>query len=190
MELLDPSQWVDKYTDYLYSYAFFKTGKKEEAEDLVQETFLSAFKNKQSFKGNSSEKTWLTRILKNKIIDYYRKTRPEQSLNDYVESTNESFEKKFFTSDEYGHWKMDIDPNYISESPESYLAGKEFRKFLEVCLMKLPQRLRAVFIAKFIDDEKPEDICKENDITSSNYWVMIFRAKVLMRDCLEKKGVA
>ena len=189
MNITDPSKWVDLYTDYLFSYALFKTGSKEEAQDLVQETFLSAFKNKDTFKGKSSEKTWLTSILKNKIIDYYRKKKPGMSLDEYVESTSSSFEDSFFKRDDYGHWKNDLGPNYISENPESYLVSKEFQQFLEICLMKLPLRIRNIFTAKYLEDEKAETICKENNITPSNYWVLLFRAKVLLRDCLEKKGV-
>ena len=189
MNVLDPSKWVDNYTDYLFSYALFKTRNREEAEDLVQETFLSAYKNRDSFKGNSSEKTWLTSILKNKIIDYYRKEKAGQSLDEYLESTSSSFEESFFSSDEYGTWKKDIGANYFSESPESYLFSKEFQKFLELCLIKLPSRLRSIFVAKYMEEEETDAICKENNITPSNYWVMIFRAKVLLRECLEKKGV-
>ena len=189
MPQLDPAQWVDRYTDYLYSYAFFKTGNREEAEDLVQETFLSAFRNKESFRGESSEKTWLTSILKNKIVDTFRKARPVQSVDEYLETTAAAFSKNHFTADGYGTWTTDIAPNYLSESPEDYLAGKEFRSFLEDCIMRLPERIRTVFASKYLDDAPAENVCKENNITASNYWVMLFRARVLMRECLEKKGV-
>src|SRR5688572_20288032 len=104
MSQLDPSRWVDNYTDYLFSYAFFKTGSREEAEDLVQETFLSAYKNKEGFRGQSSEKTWLTSILKNKITDYYRKARPMQSMDEYLQATASSFAKNYFSADDYGTW--------------------------------------------------------------------------------------
>jgi RNA polymerase sigma-70 factor (ECF subfamily) len=184
----DPTKWVDLYTDYLYSYAFFKTGNREEAEDLVQDTFLSAFKNLDGFKGNSTEKTWLTSILKNKIIDYYRKKKAGLSLDEYLDSTTGTFNKEYFHGEE-NHWNADIGPNFISESPDAYLLSKEFQKFLEICLMYLPMKIRGVFTAKYLDEEKPEAICKEYQITPSNYWVLLFRAKVMLRDCLEKKGV-
>src|SRR6187549_3469283 len=100
MNTTDPSKWVDLYTDYLFSYAFFKTGNREEAEDLVQETFLSAFKSLSGFKGNSTEKTWLTSILKNKIIDYYRKKKSGLSLDEYLATTTDQFESSYFTGAE------------------------------------------------------------------------------------------
>jgi len=189
MNTTDPSKWVDLYTDYLFSYALFKTGNREEAEDLVQETFLSAFKNREGFQGNSTEKTWLTSILKNKIIDYYRKKKSGLSLDEYLDTTTQDFDNTYFNVDANHHFNADIGPNYISESPDAYLLTKEFQKFLEICLMKLPMKIRAVFTAKYLDEEKSETICKEYNITPSNYWVLLFRAKVMLRECLEKKGV-
>ncbi len=73
MNNLEPNSWVDNYADYLYRYAQSRVNDSAVAEDLVQETFLSAWKARERFEGRSSEKTWLSSILKNKIIDYYRK---------------------------------------------------------------------------------------------------------------------
>ena len=67
MELLEPKRWVSKYADYLLRYAMFRLNDEEHCQDLVQDTFLAALKAKENFKGNSSEKTWLTSILKKSI---------------------------------------------------------------------------------------------------------------------------
>ena len=77
---LNYNGWVDNYTDILFSFAFYKTGNREEAEDLVQDTFLSAYKSRETYNGSASEKTWLMAILKNKIIDFYRKPAGSTSL--------------------------------------------------------------------------------------------------------------
>ena len=185
---MDPSQWVDEYADSLFSFAFYKTGNREDAEDLVQETFLSAFNNRESFRGESSVKTWLSSILKNKITDYYRRQRPEILSVDALDAGG-GLDDAFFDPQHFGAWKKPVDSNFISDSPENYLYGKEFREFLRLCLQKLPERLRRIFISKFLEEEKTEDICKENGITASNYWVLVFRAKVLLRECLEKRGI-
>ena len=87
MNTLDTKNWVVNYADYLYSMAYFKVNNQPEAEDLVQETFLSAYKNKDTFKGESAEKTWLTAILNNKIIDYYRKNKFETPFSTYLTET-------------------------------------------------------------------------------------------------------
>lgn len=186
---LNVDGWVDNYTDYLFNFAYFKIGKREEAEDVVQETFLSAFKGKENYNGTASEKTWLMAILKNKIIDYYRKPKITDSFSTYLDQTEDSFENSFFDKDNYGRWKEDIGENYFSKAADSYLISKEFQKFLGICLEKMPAKLKAVFVSKYIEDEKTENICKAHDITPSNYWVIIFRSKTILRTCLEKKGV-
>jgi len=189
LHTLQYNSWVDNYTDYLYAFAFYKVGKKEDAEDLVQETFLSAYKNRESFKGDASEKTWLTAILKNKIIDYYRKPKVTDSFSSYLDQTEGSFDNSFFNADNYGRWTEEINENFFSKAADNYLLGKEFQHFLSICLEKMPTKLRSIFVSKYIDDEKTENICKEHSITTSNYWVIIFRSKTLLRSCLEKKGI-
>ena len=156
----------------------------------MQDTFLAAFKNAGTFEERSSVKTWLTSILKNKIIDYYRKkSHNGQSYEDYLDETEASFENAFFNQDNYGRWKQDINKNYLSESTDDYLLSKEFYKILDLCLQKLPSKLKPVFVAKYMLDEDAEKICKEFNITSSNYWVLLFRAKTLLISCLEKNEI-
>jgi len=72
----EPHRWVERYANQLYSYAFNRLDHEEQARDLVQETFLAALERLSQFQGNSSERTWLTAILKYKIIDIYRKQNP------------------------------------------------------------------------------------------------------------------
>ncbi|NML59327.1 sigma-70 family RNA polymerase sigma factor [Chryseobacterium cheonjiense] len=187
---LAPEQWVDAFADFLYSYAITRVNSKEDAEDIVQDTFLAAFKNAATFQERSSVKTWLTSILKNKIIDYYRKkSNSNQSYDAYLDETEDSFENAFFNQDNYGRWKQDINKNYLSESTDDYILSKEFYRIMDLCLQKLPSKLRPVFVAKYMLDEDAEKICKEFNITSSNYWVLLFRAKTLLRSCLEKNEI-
>ncbi len=186
---LQPGAWITLYGDYLYSMAIIKTGNREIAEDLVQDTFLSAFKAKESFKGNSSEKTWLTAILKNKIVDYYRKKDVLRNTDQYLADSEKSFYNSFFTTegDHPGHWTTAAAPKeWDIEKADNQLNSREFNKILQNCIQKMPPKLVPVFIAKFVEDGSAEKICKEFNISSSNYWVIIHRAKVLMRSCLEK----
>ena len=187
--VLDPGNWLKLYGNYLFTLAIMKTGNKELAEDLLQETFLSAVKAKESFKGNSNEKTWLAAILKNKIIDHYRKKNVLKEAGDYLANTKQIFHASFFSSadENFGHWTQEAAPQeWKKEGADASLNNKEFLKILQYCIEKLPARLTPVFLARFIDEEESEIICKEFNITSSNYWVIIHRAKVLMRSCLEK----
>lgn len=181
--------WIDLYTDYLFSHARLKVGNTEDAEDLVQETFLSAFKNKESFREESSVKTWLVSILKNKIIDFYRKNSKIHPFEAYIQQTEESFDNAIFNENNFGRWKEKINENYFSESADTYLLSQEFQHYLDLCINKMPLNIRSVFVAKYIDEENHEVICKDYNISASNYWVIIHRSKIILRACLEKKGI-
>lgn len=182
---LEPESWVKSYADYLYSLAYIKVNNKETAEDLVQETFLSAYKAKDSFRKDSSEKTWLTSILKNKITDHYRKKDVLKDVSNYLSGTELNFEEHFFNSID-GHWLEESAPKDFMTNSDSRMNQVEFNKIIQYCIQKMPHKLIPVFVAKFMDDTDSETICKEFNITSSNYWVIIHRAKVLIRSCLQK----
>jgi len=182
---LKPAEWLRTYGDFLYSFALIKVSDRETAEDIVQETFLSAFKAKDTFRKGSSEKTWLTAILKNKIIDYYRKKEVLKDVTGYLSDTEAGFDENLF-DDKDGHWLDRATPLGWKASADSTINRNEFNKILHYCIQKMPPKLVPVFVAKFLEEESPEKICKEFNISSSNYWVMIHRAKVLIRSCLEK----
>lgn len=181
---LNPADWVSRYGDYLFSIAMLKTSNRETAEDLVQETFIAAIKAKDTFREASSEKTWLTAILKNKIIDHYRKKDVLKNVSTYLDETDASFADNFFHRN--GHWKTGAMPHNWQENADGDINRAEFYRILQECIQKMPAKLVPVFTARFIDNEDSDIICKEFNITSSNYWVIIHRAKVLMRNCLEK----
>ncbi len=182
----DPKEWLDKYGDYLYSIAMIKTGNRELARDLVQDTLLSALKAVCGFRGQSSEKTWLTTILNNKITDYYRKKDVLKNSETYLNQTQEQFDAAFFQSDAYSraHWQENAIPSCWHS--DQNILSHEFQTILAKCLEAMPIRLRAVFVARFFDEGETEEICKEFQITQSNFWVMIHRAKLLLRGCMDK----
>lgn len=184
-ETLKPAQWIYRYGDFLYSLAFIKLSNKETAEDIVQETFLSAFKAKDSFRKGSSEKTWLTAILKNKIIDYYRKKDVLKNVTSYIADTEAGFDENYFNEKD-GHWLDRSAPLAWNEFADTKVNLIEFNKIVQYCIQKMPPKLVPVFVAKYLEEENSETICKVFNITSSNYWVIIHRAKVLIRSCLEK----
>lgn len=183
---LNPQSWVKNYGDYLYSVAMLKLSKKELAEDLVQETFVAALRAREQFRGESSEKTWLVRILNNKIIDYYRKKDVMKELKGELDASETSFYGHFFepTATSSHHWKNEVKP--LEWAADSEIESEEFDFVLQDCLQKLTPKMRPVFILKFMDELDSDEICKEMEISASNYWVLIHRAKLLMRECLEK----
>jgi len=185
---MDPERWVENYGDYLFNYAVVRVNDSNKAEDLVQETFLSALKARARFRGESTERTWLTSILKRKIIDTYRKkySSKETSFGQHEETV---FDGDFFRSEEpfRGHWLEGTGPNSHSLLPEGELEQEELMKIIRLCIENLKPQLAAAFIMKMIDEEDSDTICKELGITSSNLWVMLHRARLRMRDCMEKK---
>jgi len=187
---LDPGRWVDQYADYLFNYAVVRLSDPEKAADVVQETFLSALKGQHTFRGNSTEKTWLTSILKRKIIDIYRKNSSNRESN--LQDITDSFEDNDYF-DYYGikkgHWKEEKMPHSNSLMPEGEVENNELREILEKCIAALPENLAAVFVMKMIDDATSEEICKELDITPSNVWVMMHRARLKLRGCIESNWI-
>jgi len=177
---LNPDLWLDKYGDYLYNYAISRVSDAETAEDLVQETFLSAFKSKDNFEGRASEKTWLASILKNKVIDHYRKTL----IKDPEQSGKKETPMSFFSKD--GSWQMDLAGHDWNTEASAALESAEFFKVFHNCVEGIKGKTNAAFTMKYLDEEESEEICKALEISPSNYWVMIHRAKIQLRDCLDK----
>lgn len=182
---LNPTKWVELYADYLYRYAYYRVNKDDLAEDLVQDCFLAGLKAKDNYKGEASEKTWLVSILKNKIIDYYKKasTRNESPLQ--LNSNAPSFYDYFFDRESNGHWKTKTAPKDWAATDGNF-DTKEFYNTLEKCLEQLPKKWQGIFTMSLLDDSDAKLVCKEFDLSSSNFWVIIHRAKLQMRACLEK----
>lgn len=179
---LEPKLWVKTYADTLYRFAYLRINDKDAAKDLVQETFLAALRNKDTFKGEISEKNWLFTVLKNKIIDHYRKKA--SSLITSFETQNEN-ENEFF--DDQEHWKSAIGPKDWKIDAHAAHDSKEFLEILHKCMMRLSEILKMVFTMKYLDEKESDEICKELNITSSNYWVILHRSKLQLRGCVEKK---
>jgi len=177
-----PDNWVDEHADYLYRFASFRIQDPALAEDLVQETFLSALKNYSKFGHDSCERTWLVSILKNKIIDQYRLMVRHSSPDD------EALPGYFTTGVKKGRWNRADARLVWPEDVGDRYDQKEFGRFVKICLTKIPEKLANIFIMREIDGYSTKEICKELGVSSSNVWVMLHRARHLLRDCLQKDG--
>ncbi len=171
------TQWVADYSDGLFGYAVQRVKDRDNANDLVQETFLSAWRNVDAYNGEASVKTWLFTILKNKIVDHYRKTALRQTAS--LKSDNDPF------FDDGGHWKDGLCPQDWGANPEGRMNTKEFYSAFDGCKGRLKEIYNAVFTMKYLEELESEEICKVLTLTSSNYWVIIHRAKTQLRACLE-----
>jgi RNA polymerase sigma-70 factor (TIGR02943 family) len=182
---IDPHNWVKNHADYLYTYTLSRINDEEHARDLVQETFLAALQRVGKFEGKSTERTWLTAILKNKIVDVYRKR--SSGLTPISIDTEEQESQEFFEED--GHWKEEHRPITFGVGDYDPLHNKEFNKVLQQCMQKLPALWLAVFTMKHIDDEPTKAICTELKLSDANFWVIIHRAKLNLRACLQKNWI-
>jgi RNA polymerase sigma-70 factor (TIGR02943 family) len=180
----DPANWVGNYADYLFRYAITRLGNEDQCRDLVQETFLAGLEKLDNFKGVSSEKTWLTAILKNKLIDIYRKK--SSGLTKHTESEDPDYEQQEFFDPADGHWNVQHRPAAFGIEHQDHLVSKEFQQILQQCMQKLPALWFAVFSMKHMDEEATEFICAELKVSPSNFWVIIHRTKVSLRSCLQK----
>lgn len=191
MDKLNPGRWVTEYGDYLYNFAYARMNNSQSAEDLVQDTFVSAIKSKAGFKGNSTEKTWLTSILKNKIIDFYRKKSNQNEIVLGRNAEEENSVNDFFEMEgsKKGTWTSEGRPDFWSKDLSTPVENKEFYEILKGCLGNLPDQWESVFTLKNMEDLSAKEICKELDISSSNYWVIIHRAKLQLRKCMETNWV-
>lgn len=180
----NPESWVDQYGDFLYRFALSRVKDPSIAEDLVQETFLAALKARKNFQGRSTARTWLIAILKHKIVDHIRKRVREQT-SDKVESmlnaaANDPADTSF--NDE-GDWR--VRPSKWAVDPMKLYEQKEFMDVLYQCLGELPERQAEAFMMREIDGFSTEEICKVLNISATNSWVMLYRARMWLRRCLE-----
>lgn len=176
---INPNNWISEYSDYLFNYTISRVNDREMAQDLVSETFLAGLKSMSNFKGEASERTWLISILKRKIIDYYRKINSNKGKAEVRMSYNSE-------ADAEGDWLEERVADPFDKTAEDKLENSELGNAIHECLGKLPQKQADVFKMKTILGYDTETICNDLNITASNLWVIIHRARTALADCMEK----
>lgn len=174
-----PDKWVDNYADYLFNYAVVRVNNEMLAKDLVQETFFAGLKSAKKIEGKSSERTWLISILKRKVIDYYRKINSRKGQAEIKMNFYEF-------GDREGDWIEERVPQSWNNEAERNIENQELKEQIDKCIDSLPEKYAMVFKMKTIREFETEEICKELEITPSNLWVIIHRARTQLRGCLEK----
>jgi RNA polymerase sigma-70 factor (ECF subfamily) len=176
---LEPETWVDQHGDGLYRFAVLRVHDPEAAADLVQETFLEALRARDSYAGRSSVRTWLVAILKYKIADRLRRLGREQ--HSHGGEASEGGAGSMF--DRHGHWRtppLDWDSDPLREYER-----REFWEVVGRCLSKIPPHLADAFLDRELEGLSREAICREVNITPENLSVRLYRARLLLRRCLE-----
>ena len=176
-------EWVRDHADALYQFAYHRVNDEELSKDLVQDSFLAAWKNMESYRGEVSARNWLFIILKRKIIDHYRKAgrHVEELLN------HEKIEDHFF--DEADHWRKGSYPRELAVNFTDRTESQDFQNIFRSCSSKLKTLHKAVFTMKYIDGMESDEICETLGLKSNNFWVLMHRAKLQLRACLEKNWI-
>lgn len=181
-EGLDPQAWLERHGSYLYRYAMSVLRNEQLAEDAVQECLLAALQARAGFSGQSSERTWLTGILKHKLVDIVRRDSRETSTEGLGESEDPygEFDACF---DATGHWAA-----RLTEwgRPEQGLEAKQFWQVLQYCLDRMPRRLAQLFMLREVVGTDSDAICQEMEISPTNLWTMLYRSRMSLRLCMEK----
>jgi len=168
-------EWIKKYSDTFFDYLCKRVADPTIAKDILQETFIAAWKNSTGFRQDANEKTWLFSILRNKLMDHYRLQAHDK--------TRRAEKETFF--DHADHWTNSAAPKHWQDA-DAALQAKEFYHVLQQCKNKLTPLQQLTFTMKYLDGEHAVNICKILEITASNYWVLLHRCKLQLRQCLEK----
>jgi RNA polymerase sigma-70 factor (ECF subfamily) len=180
---LNPAHWLDEYGNHLYGYALRRLRNPARAEDMVQETLLAALETHHTYAGRSSEKTWLTGILRHKIIDFIRKQARELTVDDINGLSDATIDKdNDILFDARGRW---IHPPRDWGKPDRVLENSEFIEAFNHCLGRLKPAQAQIFSLKEFVGQSIDAICRESGITATNCSVILYRARMALRRCLE-----
>lgn len=178
---VNPEHWVDEYGDYLYRYAYSRLRDGNAAEEVVQETFLAGVRYAEQFAGRGSEQGWLTGILKRKIVDFVRRRVKDNRAAAYEDEHDPSTQM----FDAMGNWKSGAIK--WSPAPDQRQESEELQEVVRECLQTLPKGQADVFVLSVMEDMDSEEICSELDITPSNFWVRMHRARLGLARCVGSK---
>jgi RNA polymerase sigma-70 factor, ECF subfamily len=172
---------IESQRSYLLRLARLQLRNQAVAEDVVQDTLIAALESASRFAGKSAARTWLVGILKHKIVDQIRRSSREVTLTvDVADGADGDFDSLFNSSGHFvespGEWG----------NPEHSLQQKRFFEILDMCLDGLSPNLGRIFLMREFLGLETEEICKDLKISATNCWVMLYRARMGLRACLEK----
>jgi len=177
-------RWVEEYGDLMFRFALARVRQREVAEDLVQEALLAAWQSRDRFEGRSSRKTWLFHILRHKIVDHLRRRSREVEIAD--DDALAALAENQFAMGANGptHWGRGVGPRSWGQPAQS-LENHEFWVAVHDCSDRLPERVARAFVLRDVDGMDTESICEILDIKPAHLFVLLHRARLALRRCLE-----
>jgi RNA polymerase sigma-70 factor (ECF subfamily) len=176
---IDPKN-LQQHRSYLLRYALLQLRDPHLAEDVVQETLVAAIENRAKFAAQSSPRTWLVGILKHKILDVLRKRSREAELSVAEGEDPDDLLDSLFLQD--GHWAT---PPQEWADPEKSLENARFWEIFEQCCQRMPVKTARAFMMREFMDMSSGEICQELAISTTNCWVLLHRARLVLRECLD-----
>lgn len=171
-------EMIEAERDYLLRYALAQLRDRAVAEEVVQETLLAALESLAGFKGASSLRTWLTAILRYKLLDALRAKKRDERFEPLPDEVDDADFDGLFAPG--GHWR---EPVRAWGQPEQALIAREFWAVFERCSQAMPRRTAMVFVMRELMGLEIADICKQMEISATNCSVMLYRARMSLREC-------
>jgi RNA polymerase sigma-70 factor (ECF subfamily) len=194
MNTLDFQTQVAQSHAILSKYAMLQLRNSTWVEDIVSDVIVTALNKPSAFSGQSSVQTWLIGILKFKLIDHFRHSKKEYILNSYTDLDNTHNEEDSFIQLEqllFNDQGESIEPQALwtnpSQSPDASLQEKQFFTVLDICVNDLPASQGRVFMMREWLDLPTAQICEELQISSSNLWTLLHRARTRLQVCLNNR---
>ncbi len=180
-QAFDIESLVREHGDVLYRFALTRVSNPQQAEDLVQDTFLAALKSIDRFRGESHIRTYLIGILKNKVYDHYKRASREESY----EAVDASGDEPYFNA--AGRWKSEFFPRnwgVDDGDPAELYERREFLEILRACLQGLAPRAARVFVLREVERVTGKDVCEMLELSESNVGVILHRARLQLQQCI------
>ncbi len=179
---IDDSVFLEEVRRQMLQFAVQQLGDSSLAEDVVQDALVGALRNQKSFKGRAALRSWMFAILKNKIVDSIRRksrisAHEEQIMRDEIDRAG--------PFDNRGHWRPDSQPQHWAQ-PDETLMGADFWRVFAICLDHLPPRQSRVFMMREVLELETDEICLALEVTAANLHVLLHRARLELRACLQK----
>lgn len=179
---MDDSLFLEKVRRQMLQFAVQQLGDLSLAEDVVQDALVGALRNQKSFEGRAALRSWMFAILKNKIVDSIRQ-KSRAMAQEQPMTLDEMDRAGPFESN--GHWRSDSEPQPWRH-PDEILMDADFWRVFGICLDHLPPRQSRAFMMREVLAMETEEICVALDITATNLHVMLHRARLELRACLQK----
>ncbi|PIV14254.1 MAG: RNA polymerase subunit sigma [Gallionellales bacterium CG03_land_8_20_14_0_80_55_15] len=184
--LLADAAFLQDIRRQMLRFATLQLNDASQAEDAVQEALIGAMKNAASFGGRAAFKTWMFAILKNKIADVLRYKQRMVNIGSFAHDEDDEDLSELF--DRKGFWQVDERP-VAWGNPVASMRESQFWVVFEACLDNLPPKQARVFMMREFVELDADEICAEVELTTSNLHVLLHRARLRLRECLENKWV-